>query len=66
MDFNSKLSPSEACPETMDFLSRAWCNCAVQTLQPELHDQSIVVLDNPIKKFESDTPMSFPVSIKLL
>ncbi|KAK6235961.1 hypothetical protein SCA6_011298 [Theobroma cacao] len=59
MDFNSKPSPSEAYPETMDFLSREWCNFAVQALQPELHDQSIVVLDNPIKKFESETPMSF-------
>ncbi|XVE63442.1 hypothetical protein DITRI_Ditri07aG0021100 [Diplodiscus trichospermus] len=61
MDFNSKSSPSEACPETMDFLSSAWCNLAVQALQPELHDQSIVVLDNPIKNFESDhAPISFP------
>ncbi|XP_022751632.1 VAN3-binding protein [Durio zibethinus] len=60
MDLNSKPSPSEACPESMDFLSRAWCNFAVQALQPEFHDQSIVVLDNSIKKFESDTPMSFP------
>ncbi|XP_022731888.1 VAN3-binding protein-like [Durio zibethinus] len=59
MDFNSKPSPSEACPETMDFLSRAWCNFAVQALQPELHDQSIVVLDNPIKKFESENPNVF-------
>ncbi|XVE98674.1 hypothetical protein REPUB_Repub03eG0127800 [Reevesia pubescens] len=59
MDFNSKPSPSEACPESMDFLSRAWCNFAVQALQPELHDQSIVVLDNSIKKFECDSPMSF-------
>ncbi|XVF88069.1 hypothetical protein PTKIN_Ptkin19aG0019500 [Pterospermum kingtungense] len=61
MDFNSKPSPSEACPETMDFLSHAWCNFAVQALQPsELHDQSVVVIDNPIKKFESDSPISFP------
>ncbi|XVF34307.1 hypothetical protein REPUB_Repub18cG0048400 [Reevesia pubescens] len=59
MDFNSNPSPSEACPETMDFLSPAWCNFAIQALQPELHDQSIVVLDNPIKQFESVTPMSF-------
>ncbi|KAH9622638.1 hypothetical protein KSS87_021150 [Heliosperma pusillum] len=27
---------SEAHPETMDFLSSAWCNFAVQALQPEL------------------------------
>ncbi|XP_052485482.1 VAN3-binding protein isoform X1 [Gossypium raimondii] len=59
MDFNSTPSPSEACPETMDILSRAWCDFAVQALQPELHDQSIVILDNPTKKFESDSPISF-------
>ncbi|TYH76682.1 hypothetical protein ES332_D04G103000v1 [Gossypium tomentosum] len=59
MDLNSTPSPSEACPETMDILSRAWCDFAVQALQPELHDQSIVILDNPTKKFESDSPISF-------
>ncbi|KAB2016556.1 hypothetical protein ES319_D08G104400v1 [Gossypium barbadense] len=52
MDFNSTPSPSEACHETMDFLSRTWCNFAVQALQPQLHDQSIVVLDNQIKNTE--------------
>ncbi|OMP10406.1 hypothetical protein COLO4_04533 [Corchorus olitorius] len=64
MDFNNSTpSPSEAIPETMDFLSRAWCNFAVQALQPDyqLHDQSIVVLDNSIKKFDQcdSPPMSF-------
>ncbi|TYH05846.1 hypothetical protein ES288_A08G112300v1 [Gossypium darwinii] len=59
MDFNSKPSPSEACQETMDFLSRTWCNFAVQALQPQLRDQSIVVLDNQIKALESDTSLSF-------
>ncbi|KAK8283614.1 hypothetical protein V6Z11_D08G101500 [Gossypium hirsutum] len=59
MDFNSTPSPSEACHETMDFLSRTWCNFAVQALQPQLHDQSIVVLDNQIKALESETSLSF-------
>ncbi|XP_017605867.1 VAN3-binding protein-like [Gossypium arboreum] len=59
MDFNSKPSPSEACQETMDFLSRTWCYFAVQALQPQLRDQSIVVLDNQIKALESDTSLSF-------
>ncbi|KAL1156737.1 hypothetical protein V6Z11_A08G110100 [Gossypium hirsutum] len=43
----------------MDFLSRTWCNFAVQALQPQLRDQSIVVLDNQIKALESDTSLSF-------
>ncbi|KAF2316933.1 hypothetical protein GH714_006803 [Hevea brasiliensis] len=47
-------TPSEAHPETLDFLSRTWCNFAVQALQPELPDQSIVLLDNSIKKFDCD------------
>ncbi|KAE8730794.1 hypothetical protein F3Y22_tig00002880pilonHSYRG00106 [Hibiscus syriacus] len=59
MDSSSISSLSEACPETMDFLSRAWCDFAVQALQPEVHDRSIVNVDNPIKKFENDSSMSF-------
>ncbi|CAK7338083.1 unnamed protein product [Dovyalis caffra] len=47
-------SPSEAHPETMDFLSTTWCNFAVQALQPDLQNQSIVLLDNPIKKLDCD------------
>lgn len=39
----------------MDFLSRTWCNFAVQALQPDLQDQSMVVLDNQIAKLESNT-----------
>ncbi|XP_039053319.1 VAN3-binding protein-like [Hibiscus syriacus] len=58
MDSKSISSPSEACPETMDFLSRTWCDFAVQALQPEVHDRSVIVVDNPIKTFESDSPMS--------
>lgn len=51
-------APSEAHPETMDFLSRAWCNFAVQALQPELQDQSMVVLDNQLNNFESNTKIA--------
>ncbi|PPD98436.1 hypothetical protein GOBAR_DD04537 [Gossypium barbadense] len=50
----------------MDFLSRTWCNFAVQALQPQLHDQSIVVLDNQIKALESETSLSFTVNLKVL
>ena len=62
MDPDFKPTISEAHPETMDFLSRAWCNFAVQAIQPELQDQSVVILDNPIKKFGNDTKAPFPVS----
>lgn len=63
MDSNFKPSPSEAHPETMDFLSSAWCNFAVQALQPaELQDKSIVLLDSSMKKFESDIKVPFTVS----
>ncbi|KAL2927443.1 VAN3-binding protein [Bienertia sinuspersici] len=45
---------SEANPETMDFLSNAWCNFAVQALQPEFQTDgtSILVRDNTIKSFD--------------
>lgn len=49
-----KPSPSEAHPETMDFLSSTWCNFAVQALQPDLQNQPIILLDNPIKKLDCD------------
>ncbi|GMH03972.1 hypothetical protein Nepgr_005811 [Nepenthes gracilis] len=43
---------SEAHPETMDFLSHAWCNFAVRAFQPEkLQDQSII----PTKSFYNIT-----------
>ncbi|KAJ9689134.1 hypothetical protein PVL29_014670 [Vitis rotundifolia] len=60
MDPDFKPTISEAHPETMDFLSRAWCNFAVQAIQPELQDQSPVILDNPIKKFGNDTKAPLP------
>lgn len=64
MDTNFNPTPSEAHPETLDFLSRAWCNFAVQALQPaELQDTSIVLRDNSIKKFgQADTKVPFTVS----
>ncbi|KAF5725904.1 hypothetical protein HS088_TW23G00636 [Tripterygium wilfordii] len=51
--FNPISTPSEAHPETMDFLSTTWCDFAVQALQPDLQDQSIALLDNPIKSNEA-------------
>ncbi|KAF5956678.1 hypothetical protein HYC85_003903 [Camellia sinensis] len=66
MDSNFKTTVSEAHPDTMDFLSKAWCNFAVQTFQPELQlqdHQSLVLHDNPIINFHSDTKSPFPVSL---
>ncbi|XP_010545436.1 PREDICTED: VAN3-binding protein [Tarenaya hassleriana] len=66
MEFNNnKPSPSEAHPDTMDFLSREWCNFAVQSLQPNhhhhhhhhhdhhLYHHSIVPLQNSIPKCQN-------------
>ncbi|XP_030441292.1 VAN3-binding protein [Syzygium oleosum] len=58
MESNFSSAPTQAHPETMDFLSSAWCNFAVQAFQPPLHDphhQSIVLLDPPIEKLEKET-----------
>ncbi|GLT80435.1 hypothetical protein SLA2020_518740 [Shorea laevis] len=56
----SNPTPSEAHLESMDFLSRAWCNFAVKTLQPDrLHDQSIIVRDHLPQKFEHQTTPPF-------
>ncbi|KAF8033826.1 hypothetical protein BT93_C0171 [Corymbia citriodora subsp. variegata] len=58
MDSNFSSAPTQAHPETMDFLSRAWCNFAVQAFQPPSHDphhQSIVLLDPPMEKLEKET-----------
>ncbi|KAG4929728.1 hypothetical protein AAZX31_17G066600 [Glycine max] len=58
-DFN--LSPSDAHPETMDFLSLAWCNFAVQALQPEPQHGSVVLLDNnSMKQLEPSSPNAPP------
>ncbi|KAF7838089.1 VAN3-binding protein [Senna tora] len=56
----SNLSPSDAHPDTMDLLSRAWCNFAVQAFQPEpMNDGSLVLLDSPIKQLEG-SPIAHP------
>ncbi|XP_059636227.1 VAN3-binding protein [Cornus florida] len=50
-----KATVSEAHPETMDFLSRAWCNLAVEAFQPaELQDSSLLRLHHNliITKFD--------------
>ncbi|XP_065850958.1 VAN3-binding protein [Euphorbia lathyris] len=49
----------------MDFLSKTWCNFAVQALQPpDLPDQSIVLLDNTsIKTF--DSPFKMEKSVRM-
>ena len=71
-------SPSEAHPETMDFLSHAWCNFAVQALQPDnLHQQQLpldhqsMALIDPnimmIKKIENDTKSTTsPYMVRIL
>ncbi|KAL9224603.1 hypothetical protein vseg_000622 [Gypsophila vaccaria] len=52
--FMASTVASEAHPETMDFLSNAWCNFAVQALQPELlQDRSCNSLQTVL--FDSDT-----------
>ena len=60
----------------MDFLSRAWCNFAVQTLQPDhndhhqlvVQDQSMALLDKQmiIKKIETSPYMVSPMAINIL
>jgi len=58
-DFN--LSPSDAHPETMDFLSLAWCNFAVQALHPEPQHGSVLLLDNnSVKQLEPGSPNAPP------
>lgn len=61
MDPNRLSTASEAHPETMDFLSRAWCSFAVQTLQPEqLQDHAIVLRDFPAKGSVNNTQPVVP------
>ncbi|KAK2978157.1 hypothetical protein RJ640_024139 [Escallonia rubra] len=50
---------SEAHPETMDLLSRAWCSSVVhEALQPELQGRSLVLRDSKIMSFETDQSLS--------
>ncbi|CAN8253113.1 unnamed protein product [Cochlearia groenlandica] len=54
---NIITSPSEAHPDTMDFLSREWCNFAVQSLHPDniIYDMSIVPVEASIDKLQVDS-----------
>ncbi|KAK6944286.1 Pleckstrin-like, plant [Dillenia turbinata] len=55
MDFELVATPSEAHPETLDFLSSAWCNFAIQALQPELEERSSILHhDHSIKKISNN------------
>ncbi|KAM7472858.1 hypothetical protein LguiA_011041 [Lonicera macranthoides] len=55
MDSDFKPTLSEAHPDTMDLLSHAWCNFAVnEALQPEVQDRSIVLQDYPIKTIDNE------------
>ncbi|KAL2338579.1 hypothetical protein Fmac_013025 [Flemingia macrophylla] len=55
------LSPSDAHPDTMDFLSHAWCNFAVQALQPEPQHGPVVLVDNnSLKQLEPASPDALP------
>ncbi|CAH8358760.1 unnamed protein product [Eruca vesicaria subsp. sativa] len=60
-------SPSEAHPDTMDFLSREWCNFAVQSLQPDhiIYDRSIVPVETSIAKFQGDSSPKMDKSMKM-
>lgn len=48
-----KATVSEAHPDTMDFLSQAWCNLAIQAFQPELQDHSLVLHENSLVLHEN-------------
>ncbi|KAL2481047.1 Plant protein of unknown function (DUF828) with plant pleckstrin-like proteiny-like region [Abeliophyllum distichum] len=62
MDPSCKPTLTQAHPETMDFLSHAWCNFAVQTLQSDIQDRAIILQESSLKKFEID---SKPPSMKM-
>lgn len=73
MDFDFKPVPSESNPDSMDFLSLAWCNFAVQAFQPPINDRSIVLHDNSYRKLEktdvatllkvSESPFIYSISL---
>ncbi|KAJ0673774.1 putative VAN3-binding protein [Helianthus annuus] len=53
MDYDDMPTLSEAHPETMDLLSRAWCDFAVkEALQPEFQSQALVLHDYAINSFD--------------
>lgn len=46
----------------MDFLSRTWCNFAVQAFQQEMQDQALILHENSIKNLNIDNKPPIPVS----
>nr|GEV05009.1 hypothetical protein [Tanacetum cinerariifolium] len=53
MDCDSMPTLSEAHPETMDLLSRAWCDFAVkEAMQPEFHNQALVLHEYSVSSFD--------------
>ncbi|KAJ0817234.1 putative VAN3-binding protein [Helianthus annuus] len=53
MDYDDMPTLSEAHPETMDLLSRAWCDFAVkEALQPEFQSQALVLHEYAINSFD--------------
>lgn len=55
MDFKFKPEVLDSQFETMDLLSRAWCNFAVhEALQTELQERSLVLHDSSIKLFDNE------------
>ncbi|KAJ0677131.1 putative VAN3-binding protein [Helianthus annuus] len=53
MDYDDMPTLSEAHPETMDLLSRAWCDFAVkEALQPEFQSQALVLHEYAISSFD--------------
>ncbi|PWA75481.1 hypothetical protein CTI12_AA241780 [Artemisia annua] len=53
MDCDTMPTLSEAHPETMDLLSRAWCDFAVkEAMQPEFQNQALVLHEYSISSFD--------------
>ncbi|XP_019256132.1 PREDICTED: VAN3-binding protein isoform X2 [Nicotiana attenuata] len=67
MDLDSNPTISQAHPETMDFLSRAWCNFAVQAFQPEMQDQALILHESSIKNsiIDNKPPIPMEKSMKM-
>ncbi|XP_016481216.1 VAN3-binding protein-like isoform X2 [Nicotiana tabacum] len=67
MDLDSNPTISQAHPETMDFLSRAWCSFAVQAFQPEMQDQALILHESSIKNsiIDNKPPLPMEKSMKM-
>lgn len=63
MDYDNIPTLSEAHPETMDLLSRAWCDFAVkEAFQPEFQNQALILHEYSINSFDDgSTSPSFMV-----